>query len=364
MSIKIKNSFPGYIGQSAAVGAFNETLTLEAQGIARPLRPRFFAGPAGTGKTHFAQAIVAAREEIHGSEHVYLQVPSGVTRSALIKMLTGVANRPATIWLDECHDLGKPVRNTLKPILETGGKCMDVRLSEECVFPVNPFQHLWLSASNEDCAARDGALWGPNGRFTTVHFRPYTEPEKLALLKLALRGDGDGVKLDADAATYLCNRVWPNARAITQEMGPELYDKALIAGGKITLAFAKAYCAGELHHVEPELRKTVARYPLGLRFVDIQTLQFLNADARGKLVSEIGNFVGEPAKDTSYRLQWMASLGLTATLNSGRKGLAQGGADYLRAMDEATKRAQAARKGATTRKAAQAAQAESPAAQG
>jgi len=351
--IKLENFFPGYIGQSSAVGELNEVLTLEKKGANEPFRPLHFKGPAGLGKTRFAKMIAAARDEMHGGEHRFVVVPPGTTRPQLISILAKeVAGRPATIFCDESHDMEKRLRNMLKPILETDGQCEDVPLSEECIFPANPFQHLWITASNEDCAAKDPALWGPSGRFTSLDFVAYSDSEKAALLKLALKGgeDVEEIKADADAVEFLCKRVWANARAITQEMGPELRKKALLAGGKINLAFAKAFAAGERHHVSEDKRHTVARYPMGLTWKDIQILRFLDAEVKGKQVSEIANHIQEPMKSAQYRLHWLSGeLQLIQTLANGRKGLDKQGGSYLATMEAARVRMEAAKKGAATK---------------
>jgi hypothetical protein len=342
--IAVKNFFAGMIGQQAAVGQMNETLTLEARGLALPLRPLQFDGHAGLGKTRFAGLIGAAREEIHAGEHRFVEIPSNVTRPQLITLLTEhAANRPATMFLDESHDLDKRVRNMLKPILETGGQIKDVRLSDQCIFPANPFQHLWLFASNEDLAAKDPALFGPTGRCSAIQFVPYSQSEKKGLIRLALCEGENAVQIDPEAVDYLESRVWANARAITQELCPELRNKALLAGARVTLAMAKAYCAGELHHIDISKRHTVARYPLGLRWVDIATLRFMGSDTKGKQVTEIANACGEPMKTTQYRLQWLSALGLAQTLANGRKALTQEGSTYLHTLSEAQKAAKAAR---------------------
>lgn len=345
MTIKLANFFPGMIGQGHIVGEFNEILTLEKRGAALPLRPRAFVGGAGLGKTRLSQLIGEAREEIHGGgNHRFVEVPAGITRPQLIAMLASdVANRAATVFVDEAHAMRPDVRNMLKPILETGGDCRDVRLSQECIFPADPFKHLWLFASNEDIAAKDPALFGPTGRTSSMHFLPFNSPEKCGLIRLSLTTGANAVKVDADAIAFLEKRVWPNARAITQEMCPEIRQKAILAGGKVTLAFAKAFCAGELHTGVID-KRTVSRFPLGLQWIDIQTLQFLAADTKGKQVSEIGHACGgEPMKSTSYRLQWLASLGLVATLANGRKGMTTQGATYLHTMQTMEKRAATAR---------------------
>lgn len=358
MSIKTKNFFPGYIGQAGAVAHFNEMLTLEEKGFALTLRAQAFTGEAGLGKTEFAKRIAEAREGIHGAEHRFLCIAPGITAAALIKDLAQNANnRPATIFIDEAHDLKPGVRNMLKPILETGGRIEDVKLSEECIFTSNPFQHLWVSASNEDLAAKDAALWGSNGRFSRQHFFSYSDADKAALLRLSLGAHeesgeaGAAIKIDADAVQFLIGRVWGNARSITQEMGPLLRNKALIHGGKINLAFAKAFCAGELHEgLTAEQRDKVKRYPRGLLWEDIEALSFMDSDKRGKLVSEVANRVGLPAKTMAERLRWLAGeLGFVATHTSGRKVLALPGAEYLAAKKAADVRAQAAKKGAKTK---------------
>jgi hypothetical protein len=308
---------------------------------------------AGLGKTLFAELVAKAREKIHGKEHRFIQVPVGTSRAEFIKIMAKDATyRPATVFFDECQHLPVATRNTIKPLIETGGNLKDVQLSEQCVFPANPFQHLYIFASNEDLVSKDSALWGQSGRTSPVHFVPYSETEKADLIRFSLKGSESlPIAIDADAVAFLCGRVWANARAITQEMGSELRQKAIIHGGKITLAFAKAFCAGELHEgLSEETRKQVKRYPRGLVWDDIRALQYMDANAKkGVLVSEIANFINQPRKDASYKLQWLASEGLTVTGSNGRKMLSLAGAQYLAAYKESEARREGAKRAQATK---------------
>ena len=346
--MKLKNFFPNYIGQNAVIGELNEILTLESEGKPFPLKPLFFEGFAGLGKTTIAELIAKARAEIHGADHNFVAVPSGTTRPQLVKMLSNfAAGKVATLFFDESHDLDKRLRNMLKPILETGGECKDVRLTDECLFPANPFQHFYIFASNEEC--KDTALFGPTGRTKSLRFVAYSPADKAAIIRQKL--SRNELTIAADALEYLEKRVWPNARAIG-EMTDDIAKKAEFYSdnGKLSLAFAKAYCAGEFSHVAPDERETVARFPRGLSYRDIKTLRYLNGDVKGKLVSDVAHHCdGETMKNASYRLQWLSSLQLTQTLANGRKALASGGAEYLKAYEEAKKRADGAKKGAETK---------------
>ncbi len=337
--IALINFFPGYIGQTAIIGELDESLTLEKRLWERPLplRPFLFTGRAGLGKTELAEAFAKARGGIHGEQHILIRIPCGISRAGLIDLLAQHATpgRPVTFFVDECHALVPAVRNLLKPVLETGGTIREVPLSDKFIFESNPFLHQWIFASNEDCAAKDTALFGATGRCTSLHFDEYSIAEKIALFVLCFQQGN--VVAHKDALTYLESRVWNNARAIMREMGPEIRRKAILAGGIVDLPFAKAFCSGALHAgISEAKRGEVARYNLGLRWIDIKTLLFLAGSERGKLVGEVSQHCGaEPAKETSYRLQWLASLDLTATLSTGRKGLAMGGAEYLNKLQQA-----------------------------
>lgn len=325
------NFFPGYIGQENIVGECNEILSLEKVSRVRPLRALLFKGQQGLGKTHFAGLIGEAREKIHTSEHRFLELnASGLTRAQLIKyLMDNCHGKPATIFIDEAHMMKPEVRNIMKSVLETGGVIKDVRLSDQAILEVNPFLHQFIFASNQDCAAADPALFGAQGSRTLgVTFIQYSVGEKKALIKRMM--ELEGMKIDSAAVDYIENHVYANARAIMMDLRDQLPRKAEFHGGHVTLDLARAFCAGELHHVRPEERHTVSRYPMGLQWVDIQTLQFLGRDTKGRLVGEIGQHCNsEPGKETSYRLQCLCALGFTQTLNNGRKALAPGGAEYL-----------------------------------
>lgn len=350
MAIKLKNYFPGYIGQAHIVGAFNEALTLEALGKVIPLGAEFLAGPAGLGKTHLAELFAKARAEIHGPDHRFLSFNAATLTSGhfIAQLIEHCVGRPVTIFIDEVGSLTPKMRNMLKTLIETGGEVKDITLAENVVFPSNPFQHKYFLASNEDVTAKDPALFGSTGRCITRHFEPYSPAEKKALIRYGMARGAEVTKIDADAVDFLERRCFPNAREIVGDTGvtTELRKKAMFApGGKISLAFAKSYCAGELSHLPADRIHEGGRYLLGLKWADVMLLEYLNGEVSGRQVQDIAVHIGLPKKDAGDKLVLLAGADLVQTLNNGRKALTKNGATYLATLRALKTKSEAARKG-------------------
>jgi hypothetical protein len=319
--------FTGYIGQREAVDMGENICNMIASEQDLPLPPLSLTGYAGLGKTHYAELLARKMSEAssgQGSEKEFrlVTINSASSLPVLIGQLIECAGKRIVFFLDEAQAINKKVLNFLKPILETEKQTKSVRYGD-FVFEANPFNQMWIFASNENL--RDSAIFGPSGRAHTLQFQPYTRGEVKELMKYKAARWAKNFTLKDDAIDYLADRVLPNGRAISTLIEVE----CLYMGGTIGLDKAK------------EIVKKYKRFPLGLGANDIKTLMFLGSDENGKQVNEIASHcAGEPAKDTSYRLQWLAGLGFTGT-KAGKKVLTSKGKEYLVKLEESQKKAKA-----------------------
>lgn len=319
--------FEGYIGQKQAVDHASEVCNATAEGRHIPFQPVNLTGHAGLGKTLFMDLFAENLSKASGSEFRSVEINSATSLPVFLGIwIDHIEGKKAVIKIDEVHALSKKLGNFLKPILETNRAVKQIRHGDY-VLTANPFEHLWIAASNEE--PKDTALFGGTGRFETVQFVPYSQDEMKAMItQKADKWAKDGkMKINGDAVNYLVTRCLPNARAISQLVESD----CLLHGGTITLAVAKEIC----------VRK--GRYPMGLRREDIITLQFVGKDEKGRQVNEIAAACGgEDARTTSYRLQWLAGYGFIQT-NAGKKYLTLQGKEYLTKLADSIRRAKTAK---------------------
>lgn len=319
--------FENYIGQRQVIGHLTEVCNAVAEGRHLPFQPLTFTGHAGLGKTYLAELLARELGKISGGEFRYIEINSATTLPGFLSIwVDHLEGKKAVIFIDEVHMLSKKVANFLKPILETNRAVKQVSY-QDFRLTSNPYEHLWIAASNEE--PKDTALFSGTGRFESLPFVPYSQEEmKGIILQKADKWAKDGkMKIAGDAVNYLVTRCLPNARAISQLVESD----CLLHGGTITLAIAKEIC----------VRK--GRYPMGLRREDIQTLQFVGKDEKGRQVNEIAAACGgEDARTTSYRLQWLAGYGFILT-NAGKKYLTLQGKEYLTKLADSIRRAKAAK---------------------
>ena len=314
-----KNHLKEYIGQPHIVAYGNRLLNAVEQERNIPLNPLEFTGFAGLGKTSFAKLLATKMGEVSKGEFVFSELSSGVTLPGFMQHWSNfIAGRRAVILIDEAQGLkNDKVKNILKRLLETE-KSVKTIIHEEYSLEANPFNQLFIFATNEE--PRDSALFGPTSRTKQLQFLPFSRSEALAVMHL--KASKWKIELTDAGGEYLVDRVLPNGRAISELIETD----ALLHGGKITLEVAKQIVA------------ETSRFPGGLRRADIVTLIFIGKDEKGKQVQEIAAAAGgEDKRTTSYRIQWLAGLGLIRTASNGRKVLTQPGMDYLTKLQSANK---------------------------
>lgn len=320
-------TFENYIGQVEARTDAQEVCDALVEGRRIPLKPRCFTGPAGLGKTKFAKFFSHELTRVTAKDWTFVEINSATTLPDFIGIWANhIEGKKAVIFLDEAHALSKKVANFLKPILETQGNVEVVSYGDHRLTS-NPYEHLWLAATN--CDGGDEALFGATGRFRKVPFVKYTHEEVKGIMRQWADKWAKQFKVHNDAIEYLATRCLPNGRAID-----DIMNICLQHGGLIDIKVAKSVCVHK------------GFYPMGLRQADIDTLVYLGKDSNGRQVNEIAAASGESdSKMTGYRLQWLAGYGFIFTHN-GKKKLTAQGLDYLVKLREAQRKAKS--KKATT----------------
>lgn len=331
--IKTKNYLKDYVGQSHIVGYANLVLDAVASGRNYPFQPWELRGMAGLGKNHLADTVGRAITKLN-NEFEYIEMSSAITLPAFFKFYNDhIEGKRVIVFVDEAHYIknGK-VLNILKRLLETEKQPKQIT-HEEHTLEANPFNHLWLFATNE--FAKDTALFGPTSRTKELQFEPFTPSEAFEVIML--KAEKWKISITESAAEFLVYRVLPNGRAISELIEDEVF---LLSKGKtFTIEMAK------------ELVRHFGRFEKGLMRSDIQTLKFIGTDERGKQVQEIAAAnAGEDPRHARYRLQCLAGLGLMRTGGNGRKVLTDDGRGYLEKLEQQIKGMQA-RKVAAMKKA-------------
>lgn len=333
-ALRVKNFFPDFIGQKEVILYLNKLLTIITSDRSFPIQPMFFNGHAGLGKTRMAKKIANVLEE-YGWEFVV--IPTSCNLPSFVQLYCDrIQGRKVIVFVDECHQIIKnaKVRVLLQEILETENEVADITLESGAAITADPYSAMWIFASNEE--PKCSALFGPAGRTKELTFTNYSREEsKKIILQKAKK---HSFEIEEDALEMGVDRVIPNGRAIKEFVEDDLYSYSIITGGKIT--------ASLMEQVIIETR----RYPLGIREIDMVTLNGLAREPRGMQVGEIGAMCnGENAQKCSERLQILTAMGMIITGSNGRKTLAQGGIQYLadyKAMQEAAKEARKAAKAA------------------
>jgi Holliday junction resolvasome RuvABC ATP-dependent DNA helicase subunit len=323
----VEKYFPRYIGQTDITRHLAAIIDAVLAGRPIPFPPQFFGGMAGSGKTELGMSIAKALA-VQGFS--FVEIPNSVTLPQFLQMWGDcVEGKQVVLFIDEAHNFAnKKVMDLVKRLTETGGEIRAVRAGEAFITS-NPFQHLWIAASNLD--ATDAALFGPTGRFKNWTLQPLSTAE---IHKLAGQlADDMHVRLHKDAADYLlgtedkAGRVMPNGRSIRKLVS----DCALYAvGGTVNLELAKA------------IVRDTKRFPLGLEAQDVRVMNFVAPDPRGKQVGEIAAHCGgADAKVLAYAIRQLCGLGLMQTNTAGRKALSEAGVAYLEALAKAQAAAKA-----------------------
>lgn len=316
--IKPKNYLKDYVGQSHIIGYANLVLDAVAEGVHYPFQSWELRGMAGLGKNHLADTVGGVITKITNNEFKYIEMSSSITLPGFFKFWNdNVEEKRVVIFVDEAHYIknGK-VLNILKRLLETEKKIKEIT-HEEHTLKANPFDHLWIFATNE--FSKDTALFGPTSRTKELQFEPFTPSEVFELIML--KAEKWKIKITESAAEFLVYRVLPNGRAISELIEDEVF---LLSKGKtFSIEMAK------------ELVQRFGRFDKGLMRPDIRTLQFIGNDERGKQVQEIAAAnAGEDLRHARERLQWLAGLSLMRTGGNGRKVLTDGGVEYLEKLEK------------------------------
>jgi len=154
-------------------------------GILARIKPLFFAGQAGTGKTHAAKKIAS----VLGAS--FVKIPSTISLTDLHSMLaehcsTGKRAKLIVWLIDEFHAVNPRVRELLLRLTDSGGESVkgeglikvdgEERLTEwEYCQEIN----LMIYASNH--GEGDPALVGPNGRAQVIEILPLTDSARKML---------------------------------------------------------------------------------------------------------------------------------------------------------------------------------------
>lgn len=321
----IPEIFSGYIGQQQAKEIFARAIQLYRAGVSMPFPKTLLTGAAGAGKSLLAKTIAAALGNPHSENPAdrfgFVEFPSSVTLPTFLQTWANlIEGKPCVIFIDEAHDLRNPkVVNLIKRLTETDGGVQGVSMGETSLTS-NPFQHLWIMASNEDVS--ESALFGPTGRFTTVHLQPLEVREQSqALAKFSA---AYGVSVEKDAAKLLLRHCDPSPRSI-RIFCERAAAETLGNGGSVVTT----------DHVSAIIERE-GRNLLGLSAMDVRTLRFMaSQDVRGVQVNAIAaHCFGEAKKVTSARLMALGGLGFVSTPANGRKAITSQGRGYLVALDE------------------------------
>lgn len=312
--------FEKYIGQKPVINELSMVCNAVAEGRHIPHQPFFLDGDAGLGKTFLSDLFASELGRASGGEVKTVEINSATSITDFCgKWIDHIEGRRAVIKIDEAHALSKKMKNFLKPILETN-RSVKVIPYEDFRFTSNPYEHQWIAMSNEE--PRDPALFGPTGRFRTLSLTWYSPADMKAMIKQKVERWQGKLKIDDAAIDYLITRCVPNARSISQLVEGD----CLLIGGHIKLADAKELCVKNGY------------FPRGLRREDIQALQFIGRDDKGRQVNEVAACVGKSPQTASYHLQVLAGYGFVVT-QSGKKFLTSQGKQYLTDIVEAQKKA-------------------------
>lgn len=323
----IPEIFAGYIGQQKAKEIFARAVQLYRAGVSMPFPKVLLTGAAGAGKSLLAKTIAAALGNPHSENPAdrfgFVEFPSSVTLPTFLQTWANlIEGKPCVIFIDEAHDLrNAKVVNLIKRLTETDGSVQSVSMGETSLTS-NPFQHFWLMASNEDVS--ESALFGPTGRFTTIHLQPLEVREQAqALAKFSA---AYGVSVEKDAAKLLLRHCDPSPRSI-RIFCERAAAETLGNGGNVVT----------VDHVSAIIERE-GRNLLGLSAMDVRTLRFMaSQDVRGvgvQVNAIAAHCFGEAKKVTSARLMALGGLGFVSTPANGRKAITAQGRGYLVALDE------------------------------
>ncbi len=329
------NYFEGNIGQQEVCEHFNGVIHLQAFSPT-PVAMKGVAleGEAGMGKTSFLKKLHAALNAATGKDWRLVEfIPTESPTDFIHRYTTQVfSGEPTLIFVDEVHGLEhERIKQWLKRVLETENERKDIIIrfgGEEYILPADPYNHLWVCASNEDL--NDEAMIGPNGRFRPLYIAPYSYGEIAKLL--VLMAANFKMELTPGAVEYLSKRVKGNGRAID--------------------ALMKSLQVECMERIDLDAaRRTVARdkrFPDGLDRRDLEAIIFLASRPKGAQIGEVGAHIKEVDNRANSRLRVLSGMNLVTSGGGKRRIITPEGKEYLKNLAEAQQEA-SARKMATAR---------------
>jgi Holliday junction resolvasome RuvABC ATP-dependent DNA helicase subunit len=315
--------FGRYIGQNALIADMCETIDALKENANLPLPKWMLDGIAGAGKTELANAIAKA---LAPEGFTFVVIHESITLPQFLTVWAeSIEGKKCVIFIDEVHGMkNNKVINLIKRLTETGGEIRSIRADESTFCTSNPFQHLWIAASNMETT--DDALWGASGRFDRKTLVPLSEDEVKACLE-QMAGDMH-VTLHKDTINYLAGYVMANPRAV-RHLCEDVARKTLKPS--IDLASAK------------EIVRRTNRYPGGLLQQDLNILKAsVKGGEHGLQVGVIAHSInGMDPKVCAVRIRQLEGIGLMKTTTGGKKALSVVGGEYLKKLVELAKAAKA-----------------------
>lgn len=271
-----------------------------------PIPAFLLSGFAGLGKTHAAKI---AADILSGLGWGFVEFGSDATASTIKKAMVESGTRPTFYFFDEAHALNSKAINFLKPVLETGGKTKEITFSisgEDFTVEVNPFQTLWVFASNE--SLKDSAMSGGSGRLREIQFLPYSEGDLAKILGLLAPSYIPEETLSPKTLALLSRNCRPFARSAKNLLSD------LRVQGKEGMPLSE-------HGIKAAL--VAAGYRRGgWKMQHLNVLKFLVSSSKGRQVQEIAAapMKGADSKAASALLAELSQAELITTLPNGRKG--------------------------------------------
>lgn len=145
-------------------------------GVIARIKPIFFSGEAGTGKT------TAARTVAEALGWNFVQLPSTISLSKFEALLEEhcsiVSPRPNLWFIDEFHHLAPEVRELLLRLTDSSGESIQGGKAEK-EWLYSQSSNFMIFASNHGDA--DPAMVGPNGRCEVIEILPLSREDRLVV---------------------------------------------------------------------------------------------------------------------------------------------------------------------------------------
>jgi len=309
----------GYIGQSKPKNTVNGMIggIKRWQEIGEPikfLRPLRLTGPAGMGKTQFAEVAIA---EAIGWQLVRVPAAAGIRdlEKALAKLGecddVNFSAVPAVVFCDEAHSYCRGALNLIKTMTEGKPGIVERQGSR---FVRDLSMHLWVFASNEPL---DRAI---ESRSDEIRMMPYNRAEKAAIIEMNCPAE-----IDADAMQYLVDRVKHTAR----DCKAIACNVAMLTTENVTLDMARDYC------------RTSEIWPEGYTGNEVKSLAHLAKQAKPSnksMLSVVLENQGSGAdRKTTETMDYFALAGYVHKPTSASFVITEAGRKYLKAISDKQK---------------------------